>query len=103
MSYLLRFVQTFEPSAAQRFFELEAQFQALERCSPQFPQGRRYQMLSEGKPTNVLIWEGEFSSLQDVEDALKKLASDPTHTALFEKQQPLIVEMRTEIYKILEL
>ena len=103
MPYLLRFAQTFEPSAAQRFFELEAQFQALERCSPQFPQGRRAQMLSEGQPTNMLIWEGEFSSLQDVEDALRKLADDPTHTALFEKQQSLIVEMRTEIYKVLEL
>jgi hypothetical protein len=60
-------------------------------------------MLSEGEPTNVLIWEGELSSLQDVDAALKKLAEDPTHTALFVKQQPLIVEMRTEIYKVLEL
>lgn len=103
MSYLLRFVQTFEPSAAQAFFELEAEFKELERRSPQFPQGRRSQMLSEDEPTNVLIWEGEFSSLQDVEDALKKLADNPTHTALFEKQLLLIVEMRTEIYKVLEL
>jgi hypothetical protein len=29
MPYLLRFVQTFQPSAAQAFFELEAQFEAL--------------------------------------------------------------------------
>ena len=103
MSYLLRFVQTYQPTAAQTFFELEAQFKELERRSSQFPQGRRSQLMSEGEPTNTLIWEGEFSSLQDLQDALKTIADNPTHTALFEKQLPFIVEMRTEICKILDL
>lgn len=39
MSYLLRFVQTDQPSAAQTFFELEVQFKELERRSSQFPRG----------------------------------------------------------------
>ncbi|HZC43847.1 MAG TPA: hypothetical protein VE195_06700 [Acidobacteriaceae bacterium] len=103
MSYLLRFVQTYEPSSAQAFFALEAEFKQLEHRSPKLPQGRRSQMLSEGKPTNVLIWESEFSSLQDVEVALKKLADDPTHTSLFARQRPFILDMRTEIHKVLEL
>jgi hypothetical protein len=103
MSYILQFVQKYQPSAAEDFFKLEAQFKELERCSPEFPQGRRFQLLSKGQPTNTMVWEGEFASLDDVQNALKKLADDPTHTALFEKQLPYIVEMRTEIYRVLEL
>lgn len=103
MSYILRFVQTFQASSAEAFLALEAEFEELERRSPQFPRGRRSQMLVEGKPANILIWECQFSSLQDVESALRKLADDPTHTALFAKQLPFILDMQTEIYKILEL
>lgn len=103
MSYILQFVQTYEPSAAEHFFKLEAEFKQLERCSPEFPQGRRFQLLSKGQPTNTMVWEGEFASLEDVENALKKLADDPTHTTLFQKQLPYIVEMHTEIYRVLEL
>jgi hypothetical protein len=103
MSYILVFVQQYQPSAAQAFLKLEADFKALERRSPQFPQGKRYQLLSGGEPANTLIWECEFASLEDVQNALKKMADDPTHTALFEKQLPYIVETRTEIYKVLDL
>ena len=103
MSYILRFVQQYQPSAAQAFLKLEAEFKELERRSPQSPQGRRYQRLSEGEPANTLIWECEFASLDDVQNALKKMADDPTHTALFQKQLPYIVEARTEIYKRLDL
>jgi hypothetical protein len=103
MSYILHFVQKYQPSAAEDFFKLEAEFKNLERCSPSFPQGRRFQLLSDGQPTNTMVWEGEFASLDDVQAALQKLADDPTHTRLFEKQLPYIVEMRTEIYQLLEL
>jgi hypothetical protein len=103
MSYLFRFVQTYQPSAAQTFFELEARFKELERRSSQFPQDRQSQLMSEGEPTNTLIWDGNFSSLQDLQGALKTIAEDPTHTALFEKQLSLIVAMRTEVCKILDL
>jgi hypothetical protein len=103
MPYILQFVQKYQPSSAEHFFKLESEFKQLERCSPEFPQGRRFQLLSKGQPTNTMVWEGEFASLDDVQNALKKLADDPTHTTLFEKQLPYIVEMRTEIYRVLEL
>jgi hypothetical protein len=103
MSYILLLVQQYQPSAAQAFLKLEAEFKELERRSPQFPQGKRYQLLSEGEPTNTLVWEGEFASLDDVQNALNKMAHDPTHTALFEKQLPYIITTRTEIYKVLDL
>jgi hypothetical protein len=103
MSYILRLVQQYQPSSAQLFLKLESEFQKLERRSPQFPQGKRYQLLSQGEPTNTLVWEAEFASLDDVQSALNKLADDPIHAALFEKQRPYIIDMRTEIYKVLQL
>jgi hypothetical protein len=103
MSYILRLVQRYESSAAGAFLKLESEFKDLERRSPQFPQGKRYQLLSEGEPTNTLVWEGEFASLDEVQNALSKMADDPIHTALFEKQRPYIIDMRTEIYKVLHL
>jgi hypothetical protein len=48
MTYILLLVQQYQPSAAQAFLKLEAEFKELERRSPQFPQGKRYQLLSEG-------------------------------------------------------
>jgi hypothetical protein len=103
MSYILRLVQRYESSAAGAFLKLESEFKDLERRSPQFPQGKRYQLLSEGEPTNTLVWEGEFASLDEVQNALSKMADDPIHSALFEKQRPYIIDMRTEIYKVLRL
>ncbi len=103
MSYILRLVQQYQPSAARAFLKLEAEFKELERRSPQSPQGRRYHLLLDGEPTNTLVWECEFASLDDVQNALKKMADDPTHTTLFEKQLPYIVEVRTEIYQMLDL
>jgi hypothetical protein len=103
MSYILLLVQQYQPAAAQEFFKLERDFIELEHSSPQFPQGRRYQLLSEGEPTNTILWRSEFASLEDVQNALRKMADDPIHSALFEKQLPYIVEMRTEIYKVLDL
>lgn len=96
-------MQKYQPAAVAEFLKLEADFEALEHSSPQFVQVRRYQLLSEGEPTNTLLWKCEFASLDDVQNALKKMADDPTHSALFEKQSPYIVEMRTEIYKVLDL
>ena len=103
MSYVLRLVQQYQPSAAQSFLRLEAEFKELERRLPQFPQGKRFQLLSAGEPTNTVVWEGEFASLEDVQKALDKMAGDPTHTALFEKQLPYIISTHTEIYKALDL
>lgn len=103
MSYILRLVQQYQPSAAQSFLRLEAEFKELERRSPEFPQGKRFQLISGGEPTNTVVWEGEFASLEDVQEALNKMTDDPKHTALFEKQLPYIISTHTEIYQVLDL
>ena len=103
MSYILRFVQQYQPSAARKFFELETQFRDLELCSPHLPKGKRYQPLSGREPANTLVWECEFPSLAGIQKALETLIDDSAHTALFEKQLPYISKMRTEIYQVLDL
>jgi hypothetical protein len=97
MAYVLRFVQWYKPSHRQQFLALESKFQELERQSEVLPRGRRYQPLSGSEPTNSLIWECKFASLAEVQESLRRLADDPTHTVLFEQQAPYIVQMRTEI------
>jgi len=103
MSYLLRFIQQYQPSTGRAFLELEAKFQELERSIPHLPKGKRYQPVSGGIPTNTLIWECECGSLAEVQAALDNLTRDPGHTELFEQQAPYLVQSHTEIYKVLEL
>jgi hypothetical protein len=102
MAYILRFVQHYRPSDHNTFLQLESKFKDLERRCPNFPQGRRYQPVAGGEPTHTLIWECEFPSLHDVQNALSQVAADDTHTELFAQQSPLITDMRTEIYKVLD-
>lgn len=102
MAYILRFVQHYRPADQEAFLELEAKFHELERSCPNLPQGRRYQPVATNEPTNTLVWECEFPTLNEVEHALAQLSDDQRHTELFERQSPYITGMWTEIYKVLE-
>jgi len=102
MSYILRLVQRYHSSAAQAFLELEAEFKNLEDRSRELVPGKRYQLLSEDEPVNTFVWECEFATLDEVQVALKKMADNPIHTELFEKQMRYIVEARTEIYETID-
>ncbi len=103
MTYILRFVQQFEPGNANAYLELEKQFKDIERVNPSFPKGRRYQPVAGIEPANTVVWESEFPSLQAIEAALKVIADDETHTDLYGKQSKYITSARTEIFKILDL
>ena len=102
MAYILRFTQQFQAAHHGEVIKLEAQFKELERRNPEFPQGRRYQPLASGEATHSLIWECEFPSLHDVEEALQKIEANAKHTELFAKQSPFFTGMRTEIFKVLD-
>ena len=102
MSYILRFTQSYLPAHHKMVLDLEAQFEELERRNSNFPRGRRYQPLASGEPNHSLIWESEFPSLAAVQEALKVIQEDPTHTDLFSKQSPYFTNMRTEIFQTLE-
>lgn len=102
MAYILRFTQSYLPAHHKAVLELEARFEQLERDNPRFPQGRRYQPLASGEPNHSLVWECEFPSFAAVEEALKTIEADPTHTELFLKQSQFFTSMRTDIFKTLE-
>ncbi len=103
MAYILRFTQQYLAAHHEAVIELEAQFKEIERRQVDFPQGRRYQPFASGEANHSLIWECEFASLEEVQKALEKIEKHPKHTELFAKQSPYFTNMRTEIFKTLDL
>ena len=102
MAYVLRFVQRFRPADERAFMALERQFAALERRGRGLPKGRRSRPYAGREPAHTLIWECEFPSLEAVQQALGRLASDPDHERLLRRQLPYFQEAWTEIDEVLD-
>jgi hypothetical protein len=83
--------------------DLEAQFVAMEKRRPEWPQGKRRQPYASREQVSTLIWECEFASLADIQEALAVMGADAEHEELFQKQVPLMLEAYTEIDEMLEL
>jgi hypothetical protein len=103
MSYLLRFVQKFQEHDQAAFLVLEKKFIQLEESITEFPKGKRYLPYAGREPSNTLIWECEFQTLQAAQDALDFLNHDPRHAELFQQQVQFFVESYVEIYQTLEI
>lgn len=99
MSYKLRFVQTFKQEHAKEYLALEKQFEELELKYPEFPQGKRYIPCTGRDASNTLIWEAEFTTLEEAHKAQAFFLRDERHEDLFQKQVPFIVATYTEIYR----
>lgn len=102
MTFKLRFVQRFHKKDQELFLQLEKKFIMLEQNDPKMPKGRRYQPISAKEPTNTLIWEAEFPSLEAAIAGLQAIEGNTTHDALLERQIGCMSETYTEIYKELE-
>jgi hypothetical protein len=103
MAYVLRFVQRYRPADREVFMNLEAQFVAMEQRRPEWPQGKRRQPYASREQVSTLIWECEFGSLAEIQQALAVMSADREHEELFRKQVPYMAEAYTEIDEILEL
>jgi len=101
MPYVLRFVQKYRPADKDAFMELEAKFAALEKRRADFPKGRRCQPYAGREAVNTLIWECEFPTLEDAQEALALLENDPEHEKLYRRQVPYFADAYTEIYEVL--
>lgn len=101
MSYILRFVQRFRPADREAFMSLEAQFASMEKRRTDWLKGTRRQPYAGREPSNTLIWEAEFSTLAEVQQALTQMAGDAEHEALFRKQAPYMTDTYTEIDEVL--
>ena len=102
MPYKLRFVQTINQSHKNEFLTLEKQFMALEKSNPHMPQGRRFLPVSGKEPTNTLIWECEFETMEAVVTQLQAIYDDPKHEELLKQQIPYMQDSYTEIYEVFE-
>jgi hypothetical protein len=103
MAYVLRFVQRFRPANARQFLDLERDFARLERRRPGLPRGRRLRPYAGRESIHTLVWESEFKSLREAEQALARLGADREHAKLLKRQIPFFLEAWTEIYEVLDL
>lgn len=99
MKYKLRFVQRFKQEYIREYLELEKEFERLEAETAEFPKGRRYLPVTGREPSNTLIWESDFDSLEAAQEGLNTLLKDDRHEELFKKQSRFILGTYTEIYK----
>ena len=101
MAYKLRFVQKIHQAKKNEFLEIERKFITFEKANPHMPQGRRFLPVTGKEPTNTLIWECEFDSLEAVTTQLQAIYDNPEHEMLLEQQIPFMQDSYTEIYEML--
>lgn len=97
--YKLRFVQIFKQEFAKEYLEIEKQFAAFEKSHAGAPEGKRFLSCAGRDASNTLIWECEFSTLEEVHKAQAFFLTDSTHDDLFQTQSKYIIGTYTEIYK----
>jgi len=102
MPYKLRFVQRIEQAKKAEFLELEKEFIKLEKSNSHLPQGKRYLPISGKEPTNTLIWECSFPTMEDLTAALNALSENSGHEELLQQQIPYMQDSYTEIYEEFE-
>lgn len=99
MSYKLRFVQTFKQEFASEYLAIEKQFEEFEKKTPGAPIGKRFIPCTGRDPSNTLVWECEFATLEEAQRAQAFFLTDTTHDDLFRTQVKYIIGTYTEIYR----
>lgn len=97
--YKLRFVQEIKKGNQERFLELEKKFIELEMKDSDMPNGRRYIPIMGKEPTNTLIWEAEYETLEETMRALETIEANDEHAALLAEQIGCMRRTWTELYK----
>jgi hypothetical protein len=101
MTIRMRIVQTFSAAHAGAFLALEKRFAELEAQRSDFPQGRRFCPIAAVDPTNTLIWEADFPTLDAAHGALRMFAADTQHEDLAVQQRPFFRDVRIEFLESL--
>ena len=96
MAIKMRILQTYDMASEREFLVLEKKFAALEKRCCEFPKGVRYKPIASALPTNTLIWECEFPTLDAAQQALKLFERDPQHEALARQQRKYFQSVRIE-------
>jgi hypothetical protein len=101
MAIKIRILQTYDIVHEKEFLELEKRFADLEKKRKDFPQGKRYKPVSASQPTNTLVWEAEFPTMQEAYNVLNFFTSDAEHEDLAEKQRRMFKEVKIEFLETL--
>ena len=96
MAIKMRILQTYAVAYEKEFLALEKKFAALETRYRNFPRGVRYKPLAGAQPTNTLIWECDFPTLDAARAALEFFAGNVHHEALARQQRKYFKEVRIE-------
>lgn len=99
MAYKLRFVQSFDKRNAEDFLRLEQTFIDLEKRDTNMICGKRYVSLIGKEPTNTMIWEAEFETIEDAINNLKAIEVSNEHEKLLSKQVQFMRDAYVELYK----
>lgn len=99
MGYKLRFVQTFKQEKEKEFLAIEKQFAEFEKKNPEAPKGKRYISCAGRDPSNTLIWECDFPTLEEAHKAQAFFLTDGEHEDLFKTQAEYFLGTYTEIYR----
>jgi len=101
MPYKLRFVQKIDQAKKEEFLAVEREFMKFEKANPNMPQGTRYLPVSGKEPTNTLIWECGFDTLEELTAQFQAIYDNPIHDELLKKQIPYMQDSYAEIYEVL--
>ena len=99
MAYKLRFVQSFDKGNAGAFLRLEQTFIELEKRDPKMACGKRYVSVMGKEPTNTMIWEAEFETMEAAVENLKAIENSTAHDELLREQIGYMRDAHIELYK----
>ena len=99
MSFKLRIVQNFDKRDSVPFLELERKFAEMEKASGNIAAGRRFVPVIGKEPSNTMVWEAEFPSMESVFEALKTMEESDEHDKLFNEQVRYMRDNYIEIYE----
>jgi hypothetical protein len=102
MVYKLRFIQSYDKCHEDAFWHWEHKFIELEKKTPELKVGKRYVPMMGKEPTNTLIWEAEYESLEEAVRALEILENNREHDELMEHQLPYMRDAYVELYRLEE-
>lgn len=102
MSITMRIIQQYDVIREDEFIKLESKFAELEKSRPDFPKGKRMQPISATEPCNTLIWQYEFSDLNEAYKVLDFFKGDESHERLLKEQLPFFKQVKIEFYKNLD-
>jgi len=99
MAYKMRFIQYFDKRDSRAFLDLERNFIELEKKTPEMKCGRRFVPVIGREPSNAMIWEADYDSMEEAAAALRIIEENAEHDELLDEQIKFMRDAYVEILK----